>query len=237
MGRCQSLVYCVCSEDRCAEMYRRFKSYSSHFNISQHKGQNSKKRTQRKGKMMNNTNFINSDGRVIKTSTMVDEHQLIKITEKTPALQNIGKIVMGDINSNILTFEINRYYDGVDLYTKNIKIIVKNELGIFTEDTYNLQYNNDLLRFSWILSDSVTYKSGTITAAIIFIGTEAGQNYALKTVPFTIKIENSLDFLNIAPPQKNWFVDIESRLLNLENTSGGISIDGFETDPIDYSTW
>lgn len=186
---------------------------------------------------MNNTNFINSDGRVIKTSTMVDEHQLIKITEKTPALQNIGKIVMGDINSNILTFEINRYYDGVDLYTKNIKIIVKNELGIFTEDTYNLQYNNDLLRFSWILSDSVTYKSGTITAAIIFIGTEAGQNYALKTVPFTIKIENSLDFLNIAPPQKNWFVDIESRLFDLENTSGGINIDGFETDPIDYSTW
>lgn len=59
---------------------------------------------------------------------MKDEHQIIKITEKTPLLNNIGKIVTGDTNSNILTFEINRYYDGVDLYTKLIKIIVKNEL-------------------------------------------------------------------------------------------------------------
>lgn len=81
----------------------------------------------------------------------------------------------------------------------------------------NTQYNNDFLRFSWILSDSVTYKSGTVTAAIVFLGTEAEQNYALKTIPFTIKVENSLDFLDIEPPLKNWFADIESRLFKLEN--------------------
>ena len=63
--------------------------------------------------------FIDSDGHIIKTSPMVDEHTIIKITEKTPSLQNVGKIVMGDTNSNILTFEMNRFYDGVDLYTKN----------------------------------------------------------------------------------------------------------------------
>ena len=40
------------------------------------------------------------------------------------------------------------------------------------------------------------------------------------------------------PPYKNWFVDIESRILELENTSNsGISIDSFETEPIDYSSW
>ncbi|MBD5534509.1 MAG: hypothetical protein HDQ99_02390 [Lachnospiraceae bacterium] len=183
---------------------------------------------------MDNTNFIDSQGRIIKTSSMKDEHQIIKIDEKTPVLQNIGKIVCGDINSNILTFEINRYYDGVDLYTKNIKVIVKNEIGTFTEDTVNLQYNDELLRFSWILSDSVTYKSGTVTAAIIFIGTESGSNYALKTVPFTIKIDNSLDFLDIKPEGKNWFVDIEARLFELENREN--RIENFETDPIDFLT-
>lgn len=188
---------------------------------------------------MNITSFIDSEGHIIKTSPMKDEHQLIKIVEKKPVLQNIGTIVCGDINSNILTFEINRYYDGVDLYTKNIKFIVKNELGSFVEDAVNLQYNNELLRFSWVLSDSVTYKSGTVTAAIIFIGSEAGQNYALKTVPFTFKVDNSLDFLDKEPPEKNWFVDIESRLLELKNNGGGggngsISIDGFETEPIDF---
>ena len=180
---------------------------------------------------MDNTNFIDLEGHIIRTSSMKDEHQLIKITEKTAELKNIGKIVCGDTNSNILTFEINRYYDNVDLLTKNIKFIVKNELGMFTEDAVNIQYNSVFLRFSWILSDSVTYKSGTISAAIVFLGSESGYKYALKTVPFTIKIENSLDFMEYAIEYKNWFTDIELRLLDLENKN----IE-FETEPIDFST-
>lgn len=172
---------------------------------------------------MDNANFIDLEGHIVKSS-MKDEHQLIKITEKAPELKNIGKIVMGDTYSNILTFEINRYYDNVDLLDKNIKFIVKNELGTFTEDSVNTQYNDDLLRFSWILSDSVTYKSGEVKAAIVFLGTESNRNYALKTIPFTIKIDNSLDFLDIEPPEKNWFVDIENRLSDLENN--GVSTNG-----------
>ena len=165
---------------------------------------------------MNNTVFIDLEGHIIKTSSMKDEHQIIKITEKTPALQNIGKIVCGDTNSNILTFEINRYYDNVDLITKNIRIIVKNELGMFTENAVNLQYNDEFLRFSWILSDSVTYKSGNVTAAIAFVGTEAERNYALKTVPFTVKIENSLELIELQSQYKSWFAEVECRLLKLE---------------------
>lgn len=182
---------------------------------------------------MSNTNFIDSDGHLVKKSSMADEHQLIKITEKTPELKNIGKIVCGDTNSNILTFEINRYYDNVDLLTKSIKFIVKNELGMFTEDSVNIQYNTELLRFSWILSDAVTYKSGMVSAAIVFIGNESGNKYALKTVPFNIKIENSLDFMEYEIEYKNWFADIECRLLNLENASGNGNID-FETKSIDF---
>lgn len=185
---------------------------------------------------MDHTSFTDSNGHIIKNSSMKDEHQIIKITEKTPLLNNIGKIVTGDTNSNILTFEINRYYDGVDLYTKLIKIIVKNELGVFTEDAVNLQYNSELLRFSWILSDSVTCKSGSVTAAIAFIGAENGYKYALKTLPFTIRIENSLDIdFDLSeeapePPYKNWFVDVESRLLTLEHTFWD-----FENTPVDFS--
>lgn len=181
---------------------------------------------------MGNTNFLDLEGHIIKSS-MIDEHQIIKITEKTPELKNIGKIVMGDTYSNILTFEINRYYDNVDLLTKNIKFIVKNELGTFTEDSVNIQYNDELLRFSWILSDSVTYKSGNVNAAIIFLGTESDKNYALKTIPFIIKIDNSLDFLDIEPPNKNWFTDIENRISYLENNEVKVE---FESQSIDFST-
>lgn len=178
---------------------------------------------------MNSTSFIDLEGHIIKSS-MQDEHQIIKITEKTPEIKNIGKIVCGDTYSNILTFEINRYYDNVDLLNKNIKFIVKNELGSFTEDAVNLQYNDELLRFSWILSESVTYKSGNVTAAIIFLGIESGNNYALKTIPFIITINNSLDFLDVEPIYKNWFTDIEIRLFELENGKN------FETESIDFSS-
>lgn len=167
---------------------------------------------------MDNTNFIDLEGNVIKYP-MIDEHHLIRINEKTAELKNIGKIVCGDTYSNILTFEINRFYDNVDLLTKNIKILVRNELGLFTEDAVNLRYNSRLLRFSWILSDTVTYKNGPITAAIIFLGNESGRKYALKTLPFTIEIENSLDFTEDSFQYKNWYIDIECRLFDLENRS------------------
>lgn len=182
---------------------------------------------------MSSTSFIDLEGHIIRSS-MEDEHQIVKITEKVPEIKNIGKIVCGDTYSNIITFEIKRYYDNVDLLTKNIKFIVENELGIFTEDSVNTQYNDELLRFSWILSDSVTYKSGDVKAAVIFLGTESDRNYALKTVPFTIKIDNSLDLLDIEPPYENWFVDIENRLYSLENNS--IRDEDFESQPIDFSS-
>ena len=123
----------------------------------------------------------------------------------------------GDTNSNIITFEINRYYDNVDLLTKTIKVIVKNDLGTFTEDTCNIQYNDVNLRFSWILSESVTYKSGKIQAAICFIGKENGKNYSLKTLPFSITIENSIDFSENDLPYKNWYIDIENEFFELKD--------------------
>ena len=120
------------------------------------------------------------------------------------------------------------------MLTKNIKFIVKNELGTFTEDSVNTQYNDELLRFSWILSDSVTYKSGDVKAAIVFLGKEADRNYALKTIPFVLKIDNSLDLIDVEPPAKNWFVNIENRLYDLENNS--MDDNNFETQHIDFSS-
>lgn len=184
--------------------------------------------------------FIDSDGHIIKTSPMVDEHTIIKITEKTPSLQNIGKIVAGDTNSNILTFEMNRYYDGVDLYTKDIRFIVQNSNGVFPEKAVNLQYNDNFIRFSWVLSYAVTYKSGNVNAAIEIFGTENGMNYSLKTTPFVLKVENSIDAIDITvEPPTNWFVDFETRLSKFENEfsmeniiSNVINNFEFENEPI-----
>lgn len=188
-------------------------------------------------------NFINSEGKIIKTSSMSDEHSIIKINEKTPILTNIGKIVAGDTNSNILQFEMNRYYDGVDLLNKDIRFIVSNSNGVFIEKAVNLLYNDELIRFSWVLSYAVTYKSGNVNAAIQFLGEENGLNYSLKTTAFTIKVDNSIDATDITlTVPENWFVNFEERLSSLENKNEEFKNDiteslNYETEDIDFSSF
>lgn len=192
---------------------------------------------------MANNNFIDSDGKIIKASSLSDEHSIIKIIEKAPSLDDIGKIVAGDTNSNILQFEMNRYYDGVDLINKDIRFIVSNSNGVFMEKAVNLMYNNSKIRFSWVLSYAVTCKSGNVTAAIEFFGKEDSMNYSLKTVTFTIHVENSIDATDITvEPPENWFVDFESRLftleklLGVENTENPTYTLEFENEPINWET-
>lgn len=180
---------------------------------------------------MDNITFYDSEGHIYRTSAMVDEHVITNITEKTPVLSNIGKIVRGDTNSNILDFQINRFYDGVDLYTKNIRFIIKNQNDIFVEDAVNVMYNDDLLRFSWIMSYAATQYSGTITVAIQFYGIEEDRPYVLKTLPFIIKIEDSLDANDMYISTPNWFVEIENRLNALEYKVG---INNEESSVSDY---
>lgn len=43
-----------------------------------------------------------------------------------------------------------------------------------------------------------------------------------------------MDLIDVEPPNKNWFADIENRIFDLENNS--VSDDDFETDPIDFSS-
>lgn len=187
--------------------------------------------------------FIDSEGK-IKRSSMHDEHSIVSIVEKNPNASNIGNIVSGDTNSNIITFEMARYYDGEDIYNKNIRFIIKNNLGVYTEEAVNLQYNDTKIRFSWILTYSDTY-NGNVTVAIEFYGeNESKLPYSLKTTPFSFSPKNSLDATDIIVDKpENWFVTIENRLTALE---GNTSVDNlaqkvadsipYEDEEIDFST-
>lgn len=167
--------------------------------------------------------FMDSEGHIIRNS-MIDEHSIVKITEKTPDAKNIGKVICGETNSNILTFEINRFYDNVDLKEKNIKFIIKTPSFTFEDYASNVQHNSNILRFSWLIPYSATQEVGTVEVAIEFFN----ESYSLKTLPFNIKIEKSIstDDMHIEVPN-NWYIDIESRVLQLEN--GGTSGSGSST--------
>ncbi len=186
------------------------------------------------------------------SSVLKDQHELIKITNKTPVVKDIGKIVRGDNNSNILTFEIDRYWDNEDLSTKGIQFIVKNEDGILVEPATNLQYNDEFIRFSWVMSHFVTNRD-SVTVAIEFYGTiDDERNYAYKTVPFTIQIADILssDELNVYTVSDNLYIDLLNRLIKIEyKLSGGdtsfitkmdlqtaIENIEFESEPINFIT-
>ena len=166
--------------------------------------------------------FTDLSGNVVKYSTMSDEHDIIKIIEKVADIKNIGRIICGEENSNMLTFEINRYYDNVDLKDKDICIIYKNSHGKFKENAVNVQYSENHLRFSWVLSYNMASVSGNVIACINFLGEdEFGNSYSLKTANFKLSIDNALNITSvIVDDSKNWFVDIENRLKKIENNGG-----------------
>ncbi len=153
--------------------------------------------------------------------SMIDSHDVIRIEEKVVLINNIGKIVCGDTNSQILTFEIDRYYDGIDLSTKNISFIYKNSSGTNTDDAINVQYNDEVLRFSWLIPYALTATSGNVVVAIQLHGTEDGRTYSFKTTNFKLQIEPSLDGTTITvDAPSNWYVEINNRLTAIENQGG-----------------
>lgn len=76
--------------------------------------------------------FISNDQ--YPSSPMNDQHSTATISEKIVDVSNIGTFVMGEHNSSMITFQIDRYYDGVDLSDKKIKIVYKNSNGIYESD-------------------------------------------------------------------------------------------------------
>ena len=128
-------------------------------------------------------------------NSMVDDDEEILITDRDVAIKNIGTIVKGDSNSQILTFKINRYYEGVDLSTKNINFIYSllGQKNINYETAVNVKIEDNSIVFCWLLSSNVTVSDGTIKALIQFSGEdELNKTYILKTKTFQFKIENGI---------------------------------------------
>lgn len=156
-------------------------------------------------------NFISNENYIV--SPMSDQHSTATISEKVVDVSNIGTFVMGEHNSSMITFQIDRYYDGVDLSDKKIKIVYKNSNGIYESDDAeicNVKYSQKSLRFSWVVSNNVTQTTKFI-AYICFIS----EDYLLKTENFTVQVKSSFD-PSTSEPSANWFVTIEGKLEKIE---------------------
>lgn len=158
------------------------------------------------------SDFINSTVNTKTYNLMSDEHQIITITDKEAIVENIGTIVSGDTNSCLLTFEINRFQDGIDLSDKKIRFNYKNSNGKFYDIAVNVKYNDDVIRFSWLLPYSLTQPGGNVIASIEFYGyIEYDEEYSYKTKNFKLSVEKSLGVDDGSDESyNNWVIRIEN---------------------------
>lgn len=165
------------------------------------------------------SDFINSTVNTKIYNLMSDEHQIITITDKEAIVENIGTIVSGDTNSCLLTFEINRFQDGIDLSDKKIRFNYRNSNGKFYDIAVNVKYNDDVIRFSWLLPYSLTQPGGNVIASIEFYGfIEYDEEYSYKTKNFKLSVEKSLGVDDGSDESyNNWAIKIENDVEAIQN--------------------
>ena len=151
-------------------------------------------------------------------ATMKDEHEIVKITEKNVHVGEIGKIVTGEINSQEIEFSIPRYYDNVDLLDKKFNILYQTRGGIFKVEAIDVAYNDEEIRFNWLMDENATLYSGRILATIKVEGEdEIGKPYVMKTMNFSVNIEEALNEYGADGVYHTWATDIETRIESLED--------------------
>lgn len=151
-------------------------------------------------------------------ATMKDEHELVKIAEKNVTVGDIGKIVQGEINSQEIEFSIPRYYDNVDLLDKKINILYQTKGGIFKVEAIDVAYNDEEIRFNWLMNEDATMYPGKLTAVIKMEGLdESGKPYVMKTTNFSVDIEDALNEYGADGVYRTWATDIETRIESLED--------------------
>lgn len=110
-------------------------------------------------------------------------------------------------NSQYIPFEIPRYYDGFDLTTTELSIYWVNKLGnggpAIPVDVY---YNEDKIRFAWLVDDKVTALAGKIQFEIQASGTNSkGYSYLWKTKSSDgINVLQALEIKGFIEPDETW---------------------------------
>jgi hypothetical protein len=110
-------------------------------------------------------------------------------------------VVQGDTNSRIITFELNRYFDGVDLSSTTIKINYENSDNLTgSDDVSNIILTEDKIYFDWAIKSELTINSGEVLIAIDCYNTDTDNNviYRWQTVPLSFNVLENIKVKNDA---------------------------------------
>ena len=144
-------------------------------------------------------------------STYTDD-MIFEVDYGTKQLQQITDqtMVSGENNSQFIRFVMDRYYDGVDLSTKNIQIIYLTESAYSDINTaVCVERSEDQIRFGWLVPANACYEVGTLSFSIEFVG----DDYVLKTRVYDIEVYDGLNGGEIIPEpeEKVWYIELQER--------------------------
>ncbi len=114
----------------------------------------------------------------------------------------------GEQNSQYISFMLDRFYDGVDLKDMRFRVQYELDNGVGSVDNLvNGCYNEEYLKFGWVIPIEATQLSGTIKVMLFCTGTLLEEDYILKTKPIEYTIHNTLPIGGGIPqPDENWFL-------------------------------
>ena len=126
---------------------------------------------------------------------MSDDHPAIRIEERKILMPKDFKVIVSNDNvSQMITFDINRYFNNVDLSKRSCAIKYINANGDSGKAiAMNVHKSDKKLFFGWLLDVNVTGYPGTVKFACEFTGyDDFGQFYAAQTITSEFKIEEGL---------------------------------------------
>lgn len=121
-------------------------------------------------------------------------------------------------NSQYIPFRVSRYWDGIDLLPMTIKIHYENSKGDSgIVDAVNVSYNDNFIKFGWLVDENATAVSGAVKFEITAIGkNEKGQNYKWRTKPNgQLNVLEGLSYDGIIEPTASWYQSFETSMNNL----------------------
>ena len=99
-------------------------------------------------------------------------------------------------------------------------IIYQTKGGIFKSEAIDKAYNDEEIRFSWLMDENATLYSGRILATVQLEGTdEQGKTYIMKTMNFSVNVEEALCEYGADGVYRTWATDIETRVTELESVA------------------
>ena len=117
-------------------------------------------------------------------------------------------------NSQFIPFKVKRYYDGFDLLNTSILIHFVNKDGYEENSSaVNVYYNDEYIKFGWLVNKNATAVAGALDFEIMAVGTNSkGEEYVWKTKPNSLNILKSLEGNGIIEPDNSWLTSFMTQV-------------------------